>query len=67
VAKKKYTFNLSRTVTQTAEVVIKAESMEEAEELFDAQREETNDFEDAEWGNDEPDGAVDWEVDGPPD
>lgn len=60
---KKFVFHLNRTVSQTAEVVIKANSQEEAEELFDAQREDTNDFEDLEWSDGEAEGALDWEVD----
>jgi len=67
MAKKTYVFNLTRSVQQSAEVTIKANSQEEAEELFEAKREETNDFEEEDWTNGDPDGPLDWEVEGPPD
>lgn len=67
MAKKKYVFNLTRTVGQTFELTIKADSLEDAEELFDAQREESDDFADAVWTDGDPEGPLDWEVDGPPD
>jgi hypothetical protein len=67
MAAKKYVFHVTRSVAQSRDIVIKASSQEEAEEKFDAQREETDDFDDDGWENGDPDGPLDWEVDGPPD
>lgn len=60
--KKKFTFTCIRTVEQTLDVVIKAENEEIAEVLFNAQREETDDFDKGNWVDGDPTGPLDWEV-----
>jgi len=61
--KRTFVFSITRTVIQSAEIKIKAANEEQAEELFNKKREETNDFEKAEWSTGEAEGPIDWEVD----